>query len=302
METQLLDAVPAWNHGTQEGGVNPGAAWEAVAKVQDAVRRIEADSEADTGQYTYRYLSFEALQTALRPHFEAADVMVVQSSQPCPYPGDIDVRTRFRHKSGGWVEFGLIMPRGVDGQKAGGIFTYAKRYALGAALNIAIGKDDDARAASPPPAAAQDVQAVGKRFKALTDEDLRKKATAAFDTHQWPPITRAGFQDWNADQLAEAQKLATRLEKIQAQRDALAAEERDDLTGEGQRLEEPAPPEAYELPEQQGETRADRLSREAQAQADAHAERARREAEADALSARPNPSDNTSFDYTGRNG
>ena len=281
METQLLDAVPAWNHGTQEGGVNPGAAWEAVAKVQDAVRRIEADSEADTGQYTYRYLSFEALQTALRPHFEAADVMVVQSSQPCPYPGDIDVRTRFRHKSGGWVEFGLIMPRGVDGQKAGGIFTYAKRYALGAALNIAIGKDDDARAASPPPAAAQDVQAVGKRFKVLTDEDLRKKATAAFDTHQWPPITRAGFQDWNADQLAEAQKLATRLEKIQAQRDQLAAEEE-------------APPQQAQMIDEAdahlegSETRAQRLARESKEQADAHAERARREAEADALSQHAN--------------
>ena len=281
METQLLDAVPAWNHGTQEGGVNPGAAWEAVAKIQDAVQRIEADSEADTGQYTYRYLSFEALQTALRPHFEAADVMVVQSSQPCPYPGDIDVRTRFRHKSGVWVEFGLIMPRGVDGQKAGGIFTYAKRYALGAALNIAIGKDDDARAASPPPAAAQDVQAVGKRFKALTDEDLRKKATAAFDTHQWPPITRAGFQDWNADQLAEAQKLATRLEKIQAQRDHLAAEEE-------------APPQQAQMIDEANahlegsETRAQRLARESKEQADAHAERARREAEADALSQHAN--------------
>ena len=281
METQLLDAVPAWNHGTQEGGADPGAAWEAVAKVQDAVRRIEADSEADTGQYTYRYLSFEALQTALRPHFEAADVMVVQSSQPCPYPGDIDVRTRFRHKSGGWVEFGLIMPRGVDGQKAGGIFTYAKRYALGAALNIAIGKDDDARAASPPPAAAQDVQAVGKRFKVLTDEDLRKKATAAFDTHQWPPITRAGFQDWNADQLAEAQKLATRLEKIQAQRDQLAAEEE-------------APPQQAQMIDEAdahlegSETRAQRLARESKEQADAHAERARREAEADALSQHAN--------------
>lgn len=281
METQLLDAVPAWNHGTQEGGADPGAAWEAVAKIQDAVQRIEADSEADTGQYTYRYLSFEALQTALRPHFEAADVMVVQSSQPCPYPGDIDVRTRFRHKSGGWVEFGLIMPRGVDGQKAGGIFTYAKRYALGAALNIAIGKDDDARAASPPPAAAQDVQAVGKRFKALTDEDLRKKATAAFDTHQWPPITRAGFQDWNADQLAEAQKLATRLEKIQAQRDHLAAEEE-------------APPQQAQMIDEAdahlegSETRAQRLARESKEQADAHAERARREAEADALSQHAN--------------
>ena len=281
METQLLDAVPARNHGTQEGGADPGAAWEAVAKIQDAVQRIEADSEADTGQYTYRYLSFEALQTALRPHFEAADVMVVQSSQPCPYPGDIDVRTRFRHKSGGWVEFGLIMPRGVDGQKAGGIFTYAKRYALGAALNIAIGKDDDARAASPPPAAAQDVQAVGKRFKVLTDEDLRKKATAAFDTHQWPPITRAGFQDWNADQLAEAQKLATRLEKIQAQRDHLAAEEE-------------APPQQAQMIDEANahlegsETRAQRLARESKEQADAHAERARREAEADALSQHAN--------------
>ena len=281
MNTQLLEALPAWNHGTQEGGADPGAAWEAVAKIQDAVQRIEADSEADTGQYTYRYLSFEALQTALRPHFEAADVMVVQSSQPCPYPGDIDVRTRFRHKSGGWVEFGLIMPRGVDGQKAGGIFTYAKRYALGAALNIAIGKDDDARAASPPPAAAQDVQAVGKRFKALTDEDLRKKATAAFDTHQWPPITRAGFQDWNADQLAEAQKLATRLEKIQAQRDHLAAEEE-------------APPQQAQMIDEANahlegsETRAQRLARESKEQADAHAERARREAEADALSQHAN--------------
>ncbi|MBK9296703.1 MAG: hypothetical protein IPN02_07650 [Candidatus Microthrix sp.] len=50
METSTTDAVPAWNHGTQEGGADPGAAWEAVAKIQDAVQRIEADSEADTGQ------------------------------------------------------------------------------------------------------------------------------------------------------------------------------------------------------------------------------------------------------------
>lgn len=210
------DTMTEWHWGAKEGGPDPDIAWEALAKLQGIVQKIQATDLADTGQYVYKYLSLDGLFDALREPFEECGLTVHQQSQPSLHAGDIDMRTRFRHSSGNWVELGLIMPRGVDGQKAGGIITYGRRYAVGAHLGIVIGKDDDARQASPPAAAASDVKAVQRRFKALGDE-YKQKIIDAMQRNEWPTMSGVGVRAWNADQLADAEKLAHRLEVDAAQ-------------------------------------------------------------------------------------
>lgn len=76
--------------------------------------------------------------------------------------GGVAVLTRLAHHSGQWVEFGpMIVPLAKrDAHGVGSATTYAKRYALSAALGIAADEDDDGNAAvgnghaakqAPPP-------------------------------------------------------------------------------------------------------------------------------------------------------
>lgn len=60
------------------------------------------------------------------------------------------VTTRLAHSSGQWIEFGpLTIPMAKrDAHGAGSATTYAKRYALSAALGISSDEDDDGNAAS----------------------------------------------------------------------------------------------------------------------------------------------------------
>lgn len=62
------------------------------------------------------------------------------------------VVTRLAHTSGQWIEFGpLTVPLGKrDAHGVGSATTYAKRYALSAALGIAADEDDDGNAAVAP--------------------------------------------------------------------------------------------------------------------------------------------------------
>jgi hypothetical protein len=64
----------------------------------------------------------------------------------------VAVRTRLAHTSGQWVEMGpMIVPVGKqDAHGYGSATTYAKRYALSAALGISTEEDDDGNAASTP--------------------------------------------------------------------------------------------------------------------------------------------------------
>jgi hypothetical protein len=60
------------------------------------------------------------------------------------------VETRLAHISGQWIQFGpLTIPMAKrDAHGAGSATTYAKRYALSAALGISADEDDDGNAAS----------------------------------------------------------------------------------------------------------------------------------------------------------
>ena len=214
---------------------NPWPVWLAIQQVQAAVQVVPTDDSADIVdsagklKYSYSFLSLPSLDAAVRPHLEAAGLILVQHTKPGPTPGTMDFRSRYVHpEAQAWVEFGLIIPMGQDPQKTGSALTYANRYARGLNLNIITTRDDDGRAASPPAAAAEDVRHVAGRVKAITDEVLHTQAVEEWKAAGLPPAQGARAQEWNVDQLAEAQKLARRFETRQAQLDRAEGMERTD--------------------------------------------------------------------------
>lgn len=86
----------------------------------------------------------------------------------------VGVMTRLAHSSGQWIEFGpYIVPTPKrDAHGLGSATTYAKRYALQAALQIAADEDDDGNAA--------------------VDKPAKTKASA-------PVAIPQGFSEWLAD-------------------------------------------------------------------------------------------------------
>ncbi len=88
----------------------------------------------------------------------------------------VEVTTRLTHTSGQWMQFGpLAVPLSKrDAHGVGSATTYAKRYALSAALGIAADEDDDGNAASQP-------------------TDARPRSVPS------PVKTPDGFTDWIAD-------------------------------------------------------------------------------------------------------
>lgn len=71
----------------------------------------------------------------------------------------VSVITRLTHTSGQWMEFGpLTVPLGKqDAHGVGSATTYAKRYALSAALGISADEDDDGNAAATQPTQARPI-------------------------------------------------------------------------------------------------------------------------------------------------
>lgn len=120
-------------------------------------RTAKVDTKAG-GSYTYKYADLSDLLEAVRPLLAANGLFV---SQDCIRRASmIDVYTTIGHKSGEYVDFGpMSFDAGGTPQAAGSAVTYARRYALLAALGMAT-EDDDGQAAAqaPKPKAAPKAQ------------------------------------------------------------------------------------------------------------------------------------------------
>ena len=102
--------------------------------------------------YSYKYAALPDILDAVSKALDAHGLTVAQSVS-----GDgsmIAVETRIYHDAGHVELFGPLTLRvTADAKAAGSAITYARRYALCAALNIAPDEDDDgARASVKPPA------------------------------------------------------------------------------------------------------------------------------------------------------
>jgi hypothetical protein len=116
----------------------------ACAKAQLALK--PATKDAVNPAYKSRYADLASTIEAAKV-YAAQGVAVWQDAMSTP--DGVAVITRLAHTSGQWVELGpLVIPVGKrDAHGFGSATTYAKRYALAAALGISSDEDDDGNAA-----------------------------------------------------------------------------------------------------------------------------------------------------------
>jgi hypothetical protein len=140
--------LPTW-------GPDLAAAFAAAqAKMPDITKGRKAKVEMKGGgSYSYSYADLSDVLEAVRPILGAHGLFV---SQDCiRRAGMIDTYTTLGHTSGQHVTFGpMSFDAGGTPQTAGSAVTYARRYALLAALGLAT-EDDDGQAAAQAPKQAQ---------------------------------------------------------------------------------------------------------------------------------------------------
>jgi len=129
----------------------------ALAKAQNGFAAIPktktATIRSDKGNYAYAYADLADLIAAITPELTKNEIAAVQSvSSDGPR---VTVITRLVHSSGEWLESApfSVQADSARPQALGSATTYARRYSLGALLNVAPESDDDGRAAQMKQAA-----------------------------------------------------------------------------------------------------------------------------------------------------
>lgn len=132
----------------------------AMAKAQAAMK--PAIKDATNPAFRSKYADLTAVWESCRAPLTGNGITVwqdVQTEGQGVEVGAVSVLTRLVHTSGQWVEFGpLIVPLAKkDAHGVGSATSYAKRYALSAAVGI-VSDDDDGNAAAGVNGHAQQVQ------------------------------------------------------------------------------------------------------------------------------------------------
>lgn len=118
----------------------------ALQTVEDVKRNKQADIKTNAGQMKYNYADLDAVLEAAKPVLLALGLAV---TQPASTEG---VHTILLHTSGEWIAFPPLKIQTAQStpQAQGSAISYARRYAMCAALGIAT-EDDDGKAASAEP-------------------------------------------------------------------------------------------------------------------------------------------------------
>lgn len=127
----------------------------ALSKAQGQMK--PAIKDATNPHFKSKYADLAANVEAARGPLASNGIAVVQ--EPTTVANGIAVATLLLHSSGQWIQFDpLTVPMAkADAHGAGSATTYARRYALGAALGL-VAEDDDGNAAThaaPAPVARQ---------------------------------------------------------------------------------------------------------------------------------------------------
>ena len=121
----------------------------ALGELKDVSRARTANA----GTYQYRYADLGDALAEARPVLAAHGLAVFQV--PTTDPTGATVATTVMHSSGQWLAFAPVrLPAGGTAQTIGSAITYARRYAVMAALGLATDDDDGAAASRGTPVAA----------------------------------------------------------------------------------------------------------------------------------------------------
>jgi len=122
---------------------------EEMVEISKAMNAMQAELHTvskDAKGYNYKYANFASIWNALREPLTKNGLSIIQDASSCPE--GVSVVTRLQHVSGQWIEFGpLLVPMGKkDAHSTGSAISYARRYALSAAVGIVPDDDDGALA------------------------------------------------------------------------------------------------------------------------------------------------------------
>lgn len=155
----------------------------ALAVAQATIGTAVKDST--NPHFRSSYADLLSVWRAANPVLAANDLSVSQLCEPSTDGATVSVTTILMHKSGQWMRGTLTMrPVKADPQGIGSAITYARRYALAAAVGVCP-EDDDGNAASSqaPPAAdkpkptkkpgpREQLLAAVKAWTGVADEDM----------------------------------------------------------------------------------------------------------------------------------
>ena len=160
-------------------------AWVAALK---ELTVVEANRTAKAGTFDYDYADLGDVVKATRGVLGKHGLVVDQDL--IEHGAGLGVRTIVTHTSGELRGFGpLPFPFGRDAQATGSAITYHRRYALLAALGMAVGADDDDGATAVPAAPVKEIQgrthaeALIRRHLATMAADDLKDFRAKFKSH-----------------------------------------------------------------------------------------------------------------------
>jgi hypothetical protein len=128
----------------------------ALARALAEVRDVSRSEVADTGTYTYRYVSLGAVMAAVKLALVGEGLSLAQSAHTDADSGMVYVSTTLFHagddsRDGQWVTFPPLGLRlGQTAQATGSAISYARRYALMSIFGIT-GDDDDAATSTADP-------------------------------------------------------------------------------------------------------------------------------------------------------
>lgn len=147
----------------------------ALVRAQAALTNPHKNRTANTGTFSYTYADLSAILDHVRPVLGAEGLAVTQNVTM--EAGRLEVYTTLHHVSGDFLVFGpLTGSVGSSWQALGSAITYARRYALTAALGIAADDDDDANGVTPPNTeplyVRKPVERVSHSDQAIADSDF----------------------------------------------------------------------------------------------------------------------------------
>lgn len=182
----------------------------ALALAQGEIR--PAIKDALNPAFNSKYADLAAVFDAVRPALAKHGLSVVQMPE---HSDDalLHLTTRIMHKSGQWMEGTMSIPVGkVNAHGYGSAITYARRYALAAAVGVVADEDDDGNAA---------VQTQATR-------PITGKQVAVDEFNALPPEAQIIVQEW-ADEVTAlvrgddtAGAVALISERCETQEDKLA--------------------------------------------------------------------------------
>jgi len=192
---------------------------EALTKAQAAMKPALKDSR--NPHFNSKYADLTSVWDAIRAPLTDNGLSVLQLVGTNEAE-KTTLTTRVLHVSGEWIESTWAIPIGKqDPQGLGSALSYARRYALAAAVGV-VQDDDDANAAMPAAKPAQEFQpkhfsladAIDEIQASTTLEELQSKYTRIYNEAK---ASKASFMDFHIGQIAVDEiQASTTLEELQS--------------------------------------------------------------------------------------